>query len=158
MRLIFLIAIFCTSCRHTIVRTNYKPHQAKFDYCNVNIVKEFSPSDQVEKVGTVELEDSRYSIFCNEAHAMKILKKEACVLNAQLVHLVKEKRPDALSSCYRCKADIYKVKQDSLNLVSEPGYEEKHIEERVKKDKKRNAVFATSAVVLGFFIAYLIMK
>lgn len=158
MRLILLFAILSASCSHHIVRSNYKPHQDKFDYCNVRITKEFSPSANTEKVGTVELEDSRYSIFCNEAHAMKLLKKEACALNADLVHLVNEKRPDALSSCYRCKAEIYKIKNDSLLPLQNEPYTDHQIDKRVKQDKKRNAVFATTAVLIGFFIAYLIVR
>ncbi len=118
--------------------------------------KNLAPGDTLQKVGEVELKDSYYSTKCNEAHALKLLEKEACALNANVVKIVQENRPNVGSSCYRCKAEIYKILQSKEELKSDDYYRKEEIEKRVTKDNKTNTALLVTSIALGFVIAVLI--
>jgi tetrahydromethanopterin S-methyltransferase subunit G len=154
--LLFLPLILLVSCNHSIWRSNYQPNKGEFSKCQVVFIKTVQAGDTFVKVGEVELKDSNYSIHCNEAHALELLEKEACALNANVVKVVNEKRPNIGSSCYRCKAEIYKLKQPVAELKSDAYYTNEELEKRIKKDKNRNAGLLFSSVIVGFAIAILL--
>lgn len=154
--LLFSPLFFLVSCNHSIWRSNYQPNKGEFSKCQVVFIKNVQAGDTFVKVGEVELKDSNYSIHCNEAHALELLEKEACVLNANVVKVVKEKRPNLGSSCYRCKAEIYKLKQPLTELKSDVYYNKEEIEKRIQKDKNRNAGLLFGSVIVGFAIAVLL--
>lgn len=149
---LFLSVIF-TSCTHRISRSNYIQHQGEFSRCNVVFKQKIMSGDSIQKVGLVELMDSQFSVKCNEAHALKLLEKEACALNADVVNIIEEKRPGIGSSCYRCKAEIYKYTKGKTELKSDDYYNKDELDKRLKKDKNKNTVFLYSSIVLGLIIA-----
>lgn len=152
----WLSLVVFTSCTHDIYRSNYIPHHGEFSKCKVVFKKTVAPGDSLQKVGEVELKDSHYSTRCNEAHALQLLEKEACALNANVVKIVQEKRPNLGGSCYRCKAEIFKASLSSEELKSDDYYRKEEIKKRVKADKKTNTALLVTSIALGFVIAALI--
>ena len=112
-RLIYFLApvLFFSSCAHHIVRSGYQATKSDYRICNVVIQKNTSISDSsATKVGEIELRDSGFSTVCNEERALEILKGEACAMDANLIIVTEERRPDFKSSCYRCKAEFYRFR------------------------------------------------
>lgn len=109
------------------------------------------------KVGEVRLSDSGFSISCNEKDALAILKDEACALKANLVVITNEKRPDLWSSCYRCKAEFYRLKTIPLSaeMVSDDGYNQEKVAKRVNKDQTQNSLIYLGILFGMAFVGFL---
>ena len=110
----FILCMFFTNCKHQISRIGYDVDTKSPAYINCNIlIKKFEIiSDSVAtKIGTIKLSDSGFSNRCSEDDAIIILKNEGCALKADFINISKEKKPDNVSNCYRCRADFYKYKK-----------------------------------------------
>ena len=154
-----LIGLFFTSCSHRIVRTGYKVKKSDYENCNVIIKRKIELSDTIaSKIGKIKLGESGISTACSEEHAIKILKKEACAINADLIVITKENRPDLWSSCYRCSADFYKYKKSKEKILTPNtvSYKPEKVKERVSKDWKRNTIVAIGSVVVGALLGLLL--
>jgi hypothetical protein len=152
-----LIAFLFTGCSHRIARSGYQKQQVSGE-CDVIIQKDMAiPGDVATLVGGIILGETGMSFNCNEETAMETLKKEACSIDADLVIITKEKRPNLWSSCYRCKADFYRFSTPEAKLAyaSHPAYDHSEVKKRVKTDRSRNTMIAIGAAATGFLLGAL---
>lgn len=162
-RLLVLIGLtyFFSSCSHRIVRTGYQAGVQLSGYCDVPIRKGNAPMpSEAVKLGEVQLKDSGGSTKCNEGDAIRILKDEACSLGADVIIVLNEKRPDFVSSCYRCTAEFYRFSEDYAgeNIASDEEYRANSVVNRVRHDKGNNAAYAVSGFIVGFLVVFLLLS
>ena len=158
--IVFISAVF-TSCSHRIVRTRYTVSKSDYVPCDVVIKKNISISDTVAtKIGEIKLGETGFSVACSEGHAINILKEEACTIMADLIVITEEKRPDLLSSCYRCRASFYKYHNSILveKVQVDENFNPDIIKQRVSKDRGRNTLIAILSVLAGIGISSLLIK
>lgn len=159
--LYLLISVLLLSgCSHRIVRTGYKARKSDYRTCDVVITKDTSAVDlQAAKLGEIRLGESGFSVACSEKHAIDILKGEACAINADLIVITDEKRPDFWSSCYRCSADFYRLDNSyhETNFESDEDFASQEVRKRVSKDRSRNASLAIGSAVVGALFALLLV-
>jgi len=62
-----------------------------------------------EKLGTIKVGDSGFSVNCNYATVLDKAKTESRKVGGNVLKITKHKRPDLWSSCHRITADVYKV-------------------------------------------------
>ena len=154
-----LASLLFSNCTHRIVRTGYDISKSDYRYCNIAIRKEIPVADTTMfKIGEIRLGETGFAVACSEQHAIDILRSEACALNADVIFITEENRPDLWSSCYRCKAVFYKYKnreQDQL-IQSDEVYRNASIEQRVSRDRKRNTAIIVGSVISGLLIGLLL--
>src|SRR6056297_556443 len=148
----FLIAgLFFSSCTHSIIRTGYEIKKSDYKECDVVIKKDTSFSDTlVKKVGEIKLGETGFAVACSEAHAINILKGEACALDADLIIVTNENRPDLWSSCYRCSAEIYQYKSRNITeqIENDDIYNSENLNKRVNQDRGRNTAIAIVSITI----------
>ena len=71
-------------------------------------IKEEIPSN-AEKLGTIKVGDSGFSIICNYATVLDKAKIESRKVGGNVLKITKHKKPDLWSSCHRITADVFKV-------------------------------------------------
>ena len=158
-KLIFylLIALAFSGCKHRVVRIDYDLKKSDYGQCFISIKRDFTPSDSIAfKVGEILLGETGFSVACSEKRAIKLLQDEGCALGADLINITKEKRPDGWSSCYRCTAEFYKFKDSSIQIASDPTYQNNNVDQRVSKDRKRTGGLILGTVVVAAAIVLLI--
>jgi hypothetical protein len=103
------------------------------------------------KVGSVELKDNGLTSNCHEDDALAQLKIEAFYAEGQVVNIIEENRSSVESSCYRCKAEIYRIENDSLfkSLNSDTIYAPQNLQKRVAQDRKKNNRSIAGAILGG---------
>lgn len=144
-----LCVLILSSCSYKINRTGYQASKSNLTSdCDIVIKKYAAIDDSMQKLGEIRLKDSGFTVSCSEADAIKLLKKEGCALNANLINITDEYRMDIKSTCYRCTAHFYRVKTDST-LVSDARFAEDKIETRSKNDKKRTNAIIWSSILAG---------
>ena len=152
--ILFVTAILFSACSHRIVRKNYSLASNEYPQEYEVIIKQNIrlPDSVATKVGNIKLGESGFSTKCNEFHALAILKSEARSLHAGLVVITEEKRSDAWSSCYRCRAEFYSFNapEDMVMFESDKRYDEKEILKRVERDRSTNyaVIFGLTAVFI----------
>jgi len=109
-------------------------------------------SDDLRKIGEIKLGETGFSTKCNEAHALEILKNEACALNADIVNISEETRPDSWSTCYRCRAEFYVNTNKDMVLYSDLSYRSDQVKKRVKNDRYFNTAVIVSSIVAGIVL------
>lgn len=147
--------IFLSSCSHKIVRTGYSQNKESFPNCEVVIKRSMYLTENMEKVGEIKLGETGFSTTCNEARAIEILQKEACSLNADIINIIDEKRPDAMSTCYRCRAEFYRYTNREVVQKSDEFYNPGYITHRVANDKKNNTTMIVTGVIVGLLVGFL---
>lgn len=152
----FILILFFTSCSHKIQRTGYNIDKSEYKNCELIINKFMIINDSIQKIGEIKLGDSGFSVSCSEIQAIEILKNEACAMNANMINITEENRPDALSSCYRCKAEFYKYKNPDLLSQNPELYKSENVNKRVTQDRNKNTIVGVFAVVIGFTVGYLL--
>lgn len=156
----FLIAVLLFSnCTHLIVRTGYKVKKSDYKTCEVVIKKNIVVSDTLAiKIGEVKLGESGFSVACSEEHAISILKGEACAINADLIIITEENRPDFWSSCYRCRAQFYQfnTKDIAQNVKSDETFNTSKVKDRVTNDRIRNTALFIGSGVIGAITGFLL--
>jgi len=100
-------------------------------------------------VGQIKLGESGFSTKCKESDAIQILQREAATVGADLINIVEEKRPDAISSCYRCKATFYKYRKPGNLVAGSEWYTTKNIDTRSKEDEKKNTALILGGIIGG---------
>lgn len=154
---VLLLLVFA-SCSHRIHRMGYEARPAIDGNCEVHISKFMAANDSIEKIGEITLGESGFSVSCSEAHALELLKKEACALQADVVNITSENRPDLWSSCYRCTAEFYHYKNPGQRPPGNASLSSQEVAQRVNKDRKQNTVVMIFAVVTGFAVGYLLFQ
>jgi hypothetical protein len=140
-----IFLVFLASCSHKITRIGYSDSNPRYGECEISIVRQLNLPDSLRKVGEIKLGESGFSTSCSEAHAIQILKKEGCALEAHVIHITEERRPDFWSTCYRCSADFYQYAGEVTITQSDPAYTTLELDKRVSRDRKTNS----SNIVLG---------
>jgi hypothetical protein len=150
-----VLVLLISGCSHRIVRTGYKVNKSDYRNCDIAIRKNINISDIMQKVGEIKLGETGFSVSCSEADAIQILKNEGCALHADIINITLEKRPDLISSCYRCTAEFYTYLDPSIKVQSDEMYKPKYISERTSTDRKRTAGWIIGAIIGGFIFGYL---
>ena len=159
--LCLLIVFILSSCSHRVNRIGYseKPLDSS-STCDVIIQKEQDIDESAnQKIGSIKLKDSGFSTACDELDAIAILKKEACSIGGNMVNIVEESRPNFVSTCYQCTADIYEISNDSLakKIIVINEYDSTKALERVDEDKKRNRTIFWTSFAVGFMIGFILV-
>lgn len=156
-----LLGLVFTSCSPRIVRTGYQEQAVATEPCDVIIKKNYSVSDAVAtRVGEIRLGDTGFCVSCSEAHALEILKREACSLNADLIVITEEKRPDFYSSCYRGQAEFYKfISGEGAEMPAmDEAYSPENVKERGLRDRRRRGIIMAGSITLGLITGFLISQ
>ncbi len=156
LSILFLCVAILTGCSHRIVRSGYEGKRTNAGNCEVPITHALLHSDSIQLLGKITLGESGFSVSCSEADAVEILRGEACALNADFVHIVEEKRPDAWSTCYRCKAEFYRYLNPELKPLNSEYYAVNRVDNRVTEDRKRNTWTLVLSIAAGFAVGFLI--
>lgn len=112
------VTMLFSSCSYSIYRHGYLQTNAAAGDCEVIIRKHVDLKEiQGRRVGSLLLEDSGFTVNCNEEEAREILRQEACSLGADFVHIFEEAQPGFFSSCYRCAATFYDLEDVAKESV-----------------------------------------
>jgi len=133
---LLLLAFFFINCSHKITRIGYQKNSFYNPDCDITIITDPSYYNPIAyKVGEINIGESSFSVSCSEEKAIEILKKEACSLQADIIVIKHENKPDLWSKCYRCQADFYQlsIKTPENNLHSNKKYLSGKIKERPNK-------------------------
>ncbi|MBK6962510.1 MAG: hypothetical protein IPH20_00905 [Bacteroidales bacterium] len=157
MKLINYLILFLiiTGCSHRIIRTGYQMDKSDYRECDIAIQKFIPVTDSMKKVGEIKLGETGFSVSCSEAHAIEILRNEGCALDANLVIITEETRPDLMSSCYRCKAEFYQLKGKS-DIQTDRQYEPENIQARVSHDRGKNGAILIGSIAAGVLVGLLL--
>ncbi len=141
------------NCTHQIVRTDYTPDNTREANCLTNIVKykQINESDG-DKVGSVKLEDSGFSMSCSEEDAYNILKKEACLSGANVINITSEKSPHPFSTCYFVEADLFVLTDMALKKVFQSNTVYDYSELPAQPVPSMTLVYIVRPTALGFAI------
>ena len=99
-----------TSCSAKLTSSMQKTY-APLDYkedVRVFVIGERIPSN-AEKLGTIKVGDSGFSVNCSYATVLDKAKIESRKVGGNVLKITKHKRPDWWSSCHRITADVYKI-------------------------------------------------
>jgi len=153
-----VVTLLFSNCTHRIVRTGYDVSSSNYDPCDVIIKKYTSIPDSIAtKLGEIKLGESGFSVVCSEAHAINIMKDEACAIGADIIIITNEVRPDLWSSCYRCSASFYKYNSSTLVIVDKNNivYNPDNIQKRVSQDRSRNIGIVIGSIVVTVVVLLL---
>ena len=110
---IFLIigsVLFLTSCSAKLTSSMQKTY-APLDYKEE--VRVFGIDEQIppnaEKLGTIKVGDSGFSMICDYATVLDKAKTESRKVGGNALKITKHKLPDFWSTCHRITADVLKV-------------------------------------------------
>ncbi len=121
-------------------------------------------SSEYKKIGEIKIDDSGFSINCEESDVIKILKDEACKCGADVVNIIKEKRADIISSCYRATAEFIKIENNDSAIVKNDlpvksaEYSNAAINYRVQNDKNKKILLSVLGFGVGYAIGFLIFS
>ena len=121
-KMLFLMAVICViSCSPKITSnfTNPQPKLSIEEKVALLDIEHELP-DNIVKVGDLRFQDSGFSTDCRFNSLMTQARNEARKNGANIVKVVDKKKPDAWSSCYRLKIELYKYDGDVSSL---PQYE-----------------------------------
>jgi len=154
-----MAGLLFSNCAHRIVRTGYKVKKSDYKTCDVVIKNNVSVSDTlITKIGEIKLGDFAFSVSCSESHAINILRGEASAINADLIIITKENRPDFWSSCYRCRAEFYKFNSNDVGtkVYTDEAYVPENLQKRVSQDRLKNTVMILGSAIVGYTIGFLL--
>ncbi len=114
--------VYSSDCKVSI------QYQAKFN------------ENEVEMLGRIKAFDTLFSVKCYEAFILEKFAREACILGADVINIIKEKHPDILSTCYRAEAEFLRFfdREMAKKNTSSPKYETEQIIERSQEAARRN--------------------
>lgn len=97
----------CTLSEHTDVTSARDPLP---ENCQVRIYgPEETRPERYETVGTVKFHEKGLSIHCSKEEVREAMRVDACKAGANGVIIVKEYKPDLISSCYRATAELVHI-------------------------------------------------
>jgi hypothetical protein len=108
------IILFLTSCSPKLTSTMLKSYPPLNYQKEVRVftINEPVPSS-AERLGTIKIGDSGFSINCNYAKVIEIAKDEARKVGGNVIKITQHRVPDLVSTCHRITADIMKL--DSID-------------------------------------------
>ena len=150
-----ILFLIITGCSHRIIRTGYQMDKSDYRECEI-VIQKFTPvTDSMLKVGEIKLGETGFSVACSEGHAIEILKNEGCALNANLIIITEETRPDLMSSCYRCKAEFYQV-NGRTDIQMDSQYQPENVQARVSHDRGKNGAILIGSIAVGILVGLLL--
>lgn len=155
IRLLLLFGVIAIGCGPGVSRFGYDITGKTIDPdCTVVVIENAAvDSSNAVLLGSVRIGDTGFSIDCGENKVISMLKVEACLLGADIINLYDIKTPDILSSCYRVKADFYKLNKANDVSTFSPSIKDN------AAGTKLQAVNAPSQILgymSGFLLGYLI--
>lgn len=160
-----ILIFFISSCGYRKIRVGYEAKKYPQTVENIPIYHStygYERSSNIEILGTMKLWDTGFTTNCHEDDAHLLLRKEASTLNADLIIIYDEERPDKKSTCYRCTANFIKIINPDEEIEFEAKTQTNSLEDRVKQDKKgirnRNATAAALGFFGGFFSTILLLS
>lgn len=154
-----VLANVLSSCSYKITRTGYQiPEQNQStSNCNVVFKKSLTNTKGLERIGHISLESTGFTTNCNERKALELLNEEACRINADIVNIYAENRPDFTSDCYRCQAEFFVIDDNNLRLKSDEIFSEENLRHRLRKD--RTNIFFNNLMhfAIGFAIGFILI-
>jgi hypothetical protein len=155
-----ILAIVVSSCTHRIVRTGYTKMDFDDSNCDLAVQRTLHDVNLLEKVGEVRLGRSWLSTQCSEADAIRILREEGCSLQADIVFISQESRPDIWSKCYRCTGEFYKYTQQQDTPLQDQDKRSvaAKVERRTQNDKLTGILLGTAFGALGFIIGFMAVQ
>jgi len=151
-----LAALMLSQCTHRIVRYGYTAKEAEVSDCDIALVKYRSfPPEYAVKLGEVKLGEGGMAVRCSQYEAVAILRSEGCSLGADAINIVEETRPDFFSSCYRCKAEFYRILDNDYAQETDPEFLQPSLDANVQKDRGFNTFMIVGGLALGFLIVIL---
>ncbi|NOR44409.1 MAG: hypothetical protein GQ534_02395 [Candidatus Delongbacteria bacterium] len=157
----YLNLLFLTSCTsYNITRSGYDIYDVKNSRINIEAVTihkygNFHTTDY-ERIGDIKLGDGPLTGNCSESNAIRMLREEAASIGADIVNVVDERRPDMISTCYRCQAEFYRSKDPSKKIQSSVAFKDENINERERGDSGTFLVSAVVAITLGIVTGLLL--
>jgi len=151
------IILAISSCSFKVNRTGYQKTDTNLNSSVAIPIQRYQPiPDSVARVvGEIKLGESGFSTRCKESDAIHILQREAATVGADLINIVEEKRPDVISSCYRCKATFYKYIKPGNAVSGSEWYAAKNIDTRAKEDRKKTTALIWGGVIGGIIGGFL---
>jgi hypothetical protein len=117
--LAFVIGLMLlNSCSLNVARKGYKKAEIYYP-CRVYIFRNLNDTNELKRVGSIELSEIGLTVNCDWFDSMILLRKEACAAGANVVNITREYKPGGLHDCYRFDADFY---LDTNNSVIEKYY------------------------------------
>ncbi len=149
---IFLAQFLLFGCAAAVKRQGYSVVNSQIVAdCKVLILgyEPFDPN-RMELLGSIEMYDTGFSLYCDEEYVLRKMKEEACALGADIVNITDEKQPDFWSTCYRAKADFirFKNREEAALIESDPHYDPVKVRER-SQETWRRVQAAISAGIMG---------
>lgn len=136
-----VLIVFTFSCGSIGSRVGYKKVDSDTAnyYCHVSFWRSIDFNDTAAvMLGSAKYRGKVFSSRCTELDALDQLQDEACSINANVVVIVSDKRPDFFHGCYRCTAYFYKSTHMKFR-VNSVYYSAANIKMRIKGDKGKTA-------------------
>lgn len=144
-----------TSCSYRVVRTGYSKQTSPISDCEVRFTKNDSVLTLGTQKGVIQLKDGGFTVSCSEEDALVLLNTEACSVDANVVLITNEQKPNFASSCYRCEAVFISLQMDENE---KPIPEQNEVFVSDEKKKSGSALGAVLGGVLGFAAGYLLVS
>ena len=102
--------IFC-GCAASVSSSKLKSHQPTPEYQNIDVYSQYDNiSREHEIIGTIEYDDTGFSLSCSYSDMVKSFIKETRKMGGDAVKITTVKNPDLWSTCYRGSANALKYK------------------------------------------------
>ena len=103
--------MFLCGCAASVSSSKLKSHQPTPAYQNIDVYGQFDNiSRENEIIGTIEYDDTGFSLSCSYSDMVKSFIKETRKMGGDAVKITTVKNPDLWSSCYRGSANVLKYK------------------------------------------------
>jgi hypothetical protein len=102
-----LLLASCSAKFTSSMQKIYAPLDYREEVRVLEIGEKIPPN--AEKLGTIKVGDSGFSVDCNYATVLDKAKTESRRVGGNVLKITKHKRPDAWSSCHRITVDVFKV-------------------------------------------------
>ncbi|WP_319557506.1 hypothetical protein [Thiomicrorhabdus sp.] len=117
---VMLSLLLISSCSSSIEKNIHADSIAtptSIDCKNIKVIRNLhSAKIEGSVIGSINAEDSGFSMKCNQSYVLNLFKNEACKAGANVVSVTEERHPDFWSSCYRAHADLIHV--DNSNVIA----------------------------------------
>jgi hypothetical protein len=111
------VILFLTSCSPKLTSTIHKTYPPLQYPAEVKVFEIYeSVPLNAEKLGTVKVGDSGFSINCNYAAVLDMTKNEARRVGGNAVKITEHKYPDLISSCHRITADVLRISMNAPDV------------------------------------------
>ena len=112
---LFITALLC-GCAASVSSSRLKSYQPTPQYQNIDVYGQFDNiSRENEIIGTIEYDDTGFSLNCGYSDMLKSFIKETRKIGGNAVKITTVKNPDLLSTCYRGTANVLKYKTTVTN-------------------------------------------